>query len=385
MNFDRAWRGPVPAGEALAQSYNLPAVRLAAALPSGALATILRRAGCAHVRSPGEGPAVDLALGTDDVTPLELAGAYAALARGGRWRAPWIAQRDAETGASVRVCSPGAASLVTQVLADPTRARPDGAAPSGIAWKTGTSSRRRDAWAAGFTRRYTAVVWRGRLDGRPDDSLVGARAATPLLFAALQAVDPAPAPFGEEGVVDVVVCAETGLACTDACEHRSTARRPRGARPLRSCDVHRMQTVDADTGHLVCEHCRGGRALATRPLATSRARRRRLARARAASTCRRSRPHAGDCPDPLEPEALVPLIATPCEGQVFALAGDAATIAVRVLGAQPDRDLSLLLDGDLVAEVRPGSAHTVRVPAGRHALTALSERGHAHTVSVVVR
>jgi hypothetical protein len=70
---------------------------------------------------------------------------------------------------------------------------------------------------------------------------------------------------------------------------------------------------------------------------------------------------------------------------VFSRADDAAAIAVRLLGAQPDRDLRLLLDGDLVAEVRPGSAHTVRVSAGRHALTALSERGHAHTVNVVVR
>ena len=146
---------------------------------------------------------------------------------GGRWRAPWIAERDAAPGGSVRVCSPGASSFVTQILADPARPRPDGAAPCGIAWKTGTSSRRRDAWAAGFTRRYTAVVWRGRLDGRPDDSLVGARAATPLLFAALQAVDPAPAPFEDEGVVDVAVCAETGLACTDAC--RAPQHRPASA------------------------------------------------------------------------------------------------------------------------------------------------------------
>ena len=149
--------------------------------------------------------------------------------------------------------------------------------------------------------------------------------------------------------------------------------------------MHRMQTVDATHGSPGVRALPGrGRALATRPLAvyppaTA------VWRARVGLEVPALPPHAADCADPLEPEALAPLIATPCEGQVFARAGDAAAIAVRVLGVQPDRDVRLLLDGELVARVRPGSARTVRVPAGRHALTALSERGHAHTVNLVVR
>jgi len=386
QNFDRAWRGPVPVAEALASSYNLPAVRLAASLPPGTFAGLLRRAGCRHVRPPGAGAGVDLALGTDDVTPLELAGAYAALARGGLWRAPWIAERDAEATESVRICSRGAASLVTRILADPTRARPAGAAHAGIAWKTGTSSRRRDAWAAGYTQRFTAVAWRGRLDGRPDDSLVGARAATPLLIAALQAVDPSPAAFPVEGVVEVEVCAETGLAATEACGPRRTAWRPVDARPLRACDVHRMQTVDAGSGEMVCEHCRSrpGRELAKRAMAVH-SPAVALWRARVGLEVPEVPAHSEDCLDPLESAALRPLIATPCDGQVLAPRGEAAEVAVRVLSAQPDREVRLLLDGEQIAVIRPGTPTRVAVPTGRHTLTALTDRGHTHTVTIEVR
>jgi penicillin-binding protein 1C len=58
-------------------------------------------------------------------------------------------------------------------------------APGAVAWKTGTSSGRRDAWCVGVTPNLVAVVWMGRLDGGAAPDLVGARAAAPLLAAVL--------------------------------------------------------------------------------------------------------------------------------------------------------------------------------------------------------
>jgi penicillin-binding protein 1C len=50
-----------------------------------------------------------------------------------------------------------------------------------MAWKSGTSSGRRDAWCVGVDGRHVVVVWCGNLDGRGDTDLVGARTATALL------------------------------------------------------------------------------------------------------------------------------------------------------------------------------------------------------------
>jgi penicillin-binding protein 1C len=341
-DFDPGARGPVRAREAQATSLNLPAVRLAASLPRGAFAGVLHRLGLAHVREPADGPGVDLALGTDDATPLELAEACATLARGGVHRPLRITMPgevlQQQGPGEHRVLSEGACALVTEALSGQDRARPDGASATGIAWKTGTSSRRRDAWAAGWTRRTTVVVWRGRLDGGSDDSLVGARAAVPLLFAVLVAADPSPAPLvvPAGAIASVEVCTESGLAPTASCRGRRTDRRPAGAAALASCTIHRRVDVDAATGALLCPRCRSSRAtsaiverdLALFPPAWA------AWRAQAGLSTDVLPPHAADCPSPFEPDDARPVFVEPREGQRFAAGlSSKASVIVRVLGA----------------------------------------------------
>ena len=222
-------------------------MRLAAALPPDAFARALAACGFARVRAPEGRRDADLALGTDDVTPLELAEAATALASGGHHR-PLRFVADGPPAPATRVASEGAAALVTEALAAPGRARPAGAPRAGVAWKTGTSSGRRDAWAVGWTTRVVIVVWRGRLDGAGDDALVGARLAVPTWFDVLAAVDPDPAPFpsaAARGAAPVEVCAVTGLAPGLACGARRTDLRPADAAPLVACDAHVRATFDA--------------------------------------------------------------------------------------------------------------------------------------------
>lgn len=351
-------------------------------LPEGAFAGLLHRLGFAHVRPAHGGPAIDLAIGTDDVTPLELAGAYAALARGGIHEAPWLEER---TGVERRVLSEGAAALVTRALADPVRPRPSGAPARGVAWKTGTSSRRRDAWAAGFTQRFTAVVWTGRLDGRPDSSLVGARNATPLLFEVLQALDPDPVAFpGPEEVRAIRVCAETGLAPTPACPRTRRADAPCGARALRTCNVHLHALVDGATGRLSCVNCRDGRNTVPRDLAVYPpvlARWRRSAGLPVPTLPE----HHPDCTSPVEPEAALPVFLAPRPGQVFCSASGRAHVLVQALAARPGSDLRLLVGGEPRARVRSGGEIALELPYGRHRITALSTPSRWTTVEILVR
>lgn len=165
-NFGGDFVGAIRAADALADSRNLPAVVLLETLgPSDFLLLLTELA-----LDPGGEIGLDAALGGVAVTPLGLARAYA---------------RFADGATSIP------AGISESVLDALRRESPDPARlPAGrVAWKTGTSSGRRDAWCAGVTARHVVVVWRGWLDGRASPDLVGRTAAAPLLAAVVAAVE----------------------------------------------------------------------------------------------------------------------------------------------------------------------------------------------------
>lgn len=160
-NFDRGFLGRARAGDALATSSNLAAVRCLEAVGTGPFAELLQRLGLRHGLRPLE---LDGALGTDAVSPRELARAY--------WR---FVERPRSLG-----LSPASVAFTLRAL----RRLPlvAGRSRAGdVAWKSGTSSGRRDAWCVGVTERHIVVVWLGNRDGRGLADLVGVRTANRLL------------------------------------------------------------------------------------------------------------------------------------------------------------------------------------------------------------
>lgn len=164
-NFDRRWLGRARAGDALATSSNLAAVRCLEAVGPGAFAALLRALG---LRTDERVLHLDGALGTDAVTPRQLAFAY--------WRFV------AEPG-SVGL-SPASATWTLRALARLPLVAGHGRAGD-VAWKSGTSSGRRDAWCVAITAEHVVVVWLGNRDGRGLADLVGVRSANRLLAAVL--------------------------------------------------------------------------------------------------------------------------------------------------------------------------------------------------------
>ena len=171
--------------EALGDSLNVPAVWTAEQVGVGAAPRAPARARLRIARREDAGyygPA--LALGDGEVTLLELARAYATLARGGhrpaaaRGRAASTRRgrhRDARAraGEGRRVMPSASPPCVTDILARPRRARAARSArarpldfPFDVAAKTGTSKGYRDNWAVGFTREVTVAAWVGNFDGR---------------------------------------------------------------------------------------------------------------------------------------------------------------------------------------------------------------------------
>ena len=89
-----------------------------------------------------------------------------------------------------------------------------------VAWKTGTSYGKRDAWAIGYNLDYTIAVWMGNFDGKGANELTGANIAVPLLFELFNAVNyNANSQWFKipNNTFEREVCSETGLLPSDNC------------------------------------------------------------------------------------------------------------------------------------------------------------------------
>lgn len=189
-NFDEDFHGTVTIHDALAQSLNIPAVKVLNAVGPGKLAGRFRKVGVETSFPDKSQPTLAMALGGVGLTLRDIATLYTALARAGDVT-PLIHRRsDLKASAQAllhgkqaerkRLLSPLAAWYVTDILKD---APPPVNAKAGrFAYKTGTSYGYRDAWAVGYDGRYVVAVWVGRPDGAATPGLSGRVAAAPILF-----------------------------------------------------------------------------------------------------------------------------------------------------------------------------------------------------------
>ena len=180
-----SFRGQITLTEAFAHSVNTAAVRLAQTVGPARVVATARELGIASAMQP----VPSIALGTSEVSLLELTGAYLPFATGGirrplygvsrvRGRSRRVLYRHVPT--EVRVVAPEAAAgmrrLMSAAVADGTgrAARlPDRAA----AGKTGTTQNGRDAWFVGYAGDYVAGVWLGNDDNRPMKGVCGQQPA----------------------------------------------------------------------------------------------------------------------------------------------------------------------------------------------------------------
>ena len=230
-NYDQRFHGPVRAREALASSFNIPAVELNERLGYTNLYATLHAAGFASLDLPADVYGLGLALGNGEVTLLELANAYRSLASGGEWRGIRMRLDAPEAAGAMngrKVMSPRSAALVLDVLSDPAARVPGFGVetpfdlPFPFAVKTGTSRHYTDNWAVGVTGNFTVAVWVGDFSGRPMDAVSGVSGAGPLLHrVALLAGKvvpagalPSPSAFGGELVR---ICRVSGLAAGAHC------------------------------------------------------------------------------------------------------------------------------------------------------------------------
>ena len=175
-NYDQEFKGVIPIVQAMMESRNIPAVKIAMAVGLDKVRAVAQ--GFGVNQDLAQGPA--LALGASEATLLEMTGAYAGILNGGSSVTPYGVREltlmgddtpllGQEGGIGERVISEHAARqlvwMMNQVVQSGTGRRAQlGDRP--VAGKTGTTSAARDAWFIGFTGDYVTGVWLGYDDNR---------------------------------------------------------------------------------------------------------------------------------------------------------------------------------------------------------------------------
>jgi penicillin-binding protein 1C len=184
QNYDRKFKGFASVRTALASSLNIPAVRTLMVAGLDRFYERLHEVGIASLREPADFYGYSLALGSGDVSLLELANAYRTLANGGVWSATSPRPGVREPGR--RVLDERASFIVADILSDRAARSLTFGLKNELAtgfWsavKTGTSKDMRDNWCVGFSDRFTVAVWVGNFDGRSMWGVSGVSGAAPV-------------------------------------------------------------------------------------------------------------------------------------------------------------------------------------------------------------
>ena len=250
-NFSHDYRGLVSVRDALVLSLNLPAIEVERRAGQERFWSTLRALGLKTLARPAEHYGLGLVLGNAEVRLLDLANAYACLARGGGWLPARLVE-SVRVPAPRAVFSPEACWLVSDMLSGEERALDTTGHAADVrlppmAWKTGTSAGLRDAWTVAWNPDYVIGVWVGNPDGSSADELVGREIATPIawdLFRRLYPDNHGPWYARPAGVVERAVCVVSGCAPGAHCAHRATDWAIAQVSRHEPCPVHRSGPED---------------------------------------------------------------------------------------------------------------------------------------------
>jgi penicillin-binding protein 1C len=204
VNYDGRFHGPVRLRDALANSYNIPAVLLLQDIGVPNFLEFARLLGIESWQNDSSQYGLSLTLGAAEVTPLELTGAYSSFANGGYRVPPQSLLRVEKSNGEVlyehslpepeRVLDERVAYLISDILDDDQARIPAMGSdnpldlPFSAAAKTGTTNEFRDNWTVGYTPGLAVGVWTGNTDNSEMIDVTGLTGAAPLWSDYMQAV-----------------------------------------------------------------------------------------------------------------------------------------------------------------------------------------------------
>lgn len=271
-NYGLSEKGPVLLREALASSYNIPAVLALNELGVEPLLELLIRAGLHHLADLKE---IDLSLtlGAYEVSLLELTTAYAVFPNGGQSiQSQFIQEIHSASGELLYQSRPDTrqeslidkrvAYLITDILSDNQARQPSFGLVNALqigrpaAAKTGTTTDTRDNWVVGYLPDLVVGVWVGNYDNRPMKGVSGITGAGPIwnrfmmTVSVGQAVKNFPRPVG---IVEQSVCAISGLLADADCKRTLNEKFIEGTVPTEYDTFYQSFVIDKSTGKLATD------------------------------------------------------------------------------------------------------------------------------------
>ncbi|MEE9614549.1 MAG: penicillin-binding protein 1C [Thermodesulfobacteriota bacterium] len=269
-NYDRTYRGAVPAQEALARSLNVPAIRMLKRHGVNRFYDYLEQMGMSTLHRRPADYGLTLILGGAEGTLWDLVGIYANMANIAKratvtsrttYSNPKLLWTESIESDRVVELTPAGAWLTLNALQEVTRPYEEThwknfSSSRKIAWKTGTSYGLRDGWAIGSTSRHTVGVWVGNASGEGRPDLTGLSSAAPLLFDIFNRLEPSPwfsPPYAS--LKEVLVCKDDGYLAGGGCE-TEVQLAPIDSHFERMSPYHRLVHMDKDATwrvHGICE------------------------------------------------------------------------------------------------------------------------------------
>lgn len=261
-NYDKNFKGPVTVEYALEHSLNIPAVKALNMLGKEKMIETLSRMSFKQVLAKQKSLGLSLILGGCGTTLEQLTGMYSSFANEGIYYQPSFVMGDSSFQRK-RILSADASYMITDILSRINR--PDfpiswdaTARLPRIAWKTGTSYGRRDAWSIGYNKKYTVGVWVGNFSGVGSSHLSGAETATPLLFRIFNTLDyDADREWftPPKDLEQRMVCSETGLPPAAHCSNLVLDYFIAGISSTQICNNLSEIAVSADEKISYCKSC----------------------------------------------------------------------------------------------------------------------------------
>ena len=269
-NYNK-FRGPINIREYIRTSQNIPAVKIMRELTPKKSMDYLKKMGISTLDDKRD-DSLPLAIGGLDkgISPLEMAGAYGAIANNGVYITPTFYTKVTDAEGNVvltpkqeqnKVCSEQTAYITREIIKEPVKS---GTATycnirgMEVCAKTGTTDDSKDRWLCGFTPYYSAACWYGYDD--PQKVVYNGSPSNPaggLWSSIMKDIHKNLANAGftkPSGIVSATVCRKTGCLATESCTDKYTEIFTKDNMPEK-CEGHGRQKICKESGKIANEYC----------------------------------------------------------------------------------------------------------------------------------
>lgn len=392
-NYEGTFSGAVYTDEALRRSLNVPMMRLLQESGTQEFIKFLKSAKFSSLENQKEKLGLSMIIGGCGVTLEELVTVYSAFPNKGKlFPLQYISHKKrVPTHNEVEnIFSSSTAFMVTEILSGLDR--PD--IPNNfesainlpkIAFKTGTSYGRRDAWAIGYSAEYTVGVWFGNVTNKGNPTLAGGKVAAPLLVDILNAISSPNQKIILQQPIDIGVrniCVKSGNVPTNNCEHVIEDYYSYSQTVHKMCEIEKEYMISLDGKKYYCQSCVKNNPYKTVIISEYPPELLEFWK-KNNSKIQQAPPHNPECERLFTGEG--PTIITPTEGMTYFLTSSQQTIPLQATSSTDVSEHIWYCDEKFVGRKKTGEKIFLSLLDGTHTISCMDDKGKISSIKIIVK